>query len=66
MSQPKFYVYPGLGEWARDNMHYSQAVRLGDRILCSGQGTRLPFSPISPIPILTLRFQEDGIPNLKR
>lgn len=39
MSSLKYYVYPGAGEWARDNIGYNQAVRVGDRIECSGQGT---------------------------
>jgi enamine deaminase RidA (YjgF/YER057c/UK114 family) len=38
MSAPKFTIYPGLGEWARDNLHYSQAVRIGNTIKISGQG----------------------------
>jgi len=39
MSSLKYGVYPGFGEWARDNLGYNQAVRLGDRIEISGQGT---------------------------
>ena len=39
MSAPKFYVYPGLGEWFAENIGDSQAVRVGDRIEISGQGT---------------------------
>lgn len=35
----KAYVYPGFGEYVRDNLGYSQAIRIGDRIECSGQGT---------------------------
>ncbi|KAM5346251.1 hypothetical protein ACJ41O_009256 [Fusarium nematophilum] len=38
MSHLKYSVYEGPGEWARDNLGYSQAVRVGDRIECSGQG----------------------------
>ncbi|KAL6852293.1 hypothetical protein ACO1O0_006834 [Amphichorda felina] len=38
MSGLKYYSYPGVGEWARDKYSYSQAVRIGDRIECSGQG----------------------------
>jgi hypothetical protein len=38
MSSIKAYSYPGFGEWAKENMHYSQAVRVADRIHCSGQG----------------------------
>ncbi|RYP41968.1 hypothetical protein DL767_000599 [Monosporascus sp. MG133] len=38
MSDLQCYAYPGWGEWARKNLSYSQAVRVGDRIICSGQG----------------------------
>jgi hypothetical protein len=35
---PKFAIYPGLGEWAKENLHYSQTVRIGNIIKISGQG----------------------------
>jgi len=38
MSGPEFTSYPGLGEWAKENLHYSQAVRIGNIIKISGQG----------------------------
>lgn len=38
MSNLKYFDYPGKGEWLRDNLGYSQAVRVGDRIEASGQG----------------------------
>jgi hypothetical protein len=38
MSGLEFSSYPGIGEWAAENLHYSQAVRVGDLIKCSGQG----------------------------
>jgi enamine deaminase RidA (YjgF/YER057c/UK114 family) len=38
MSSFKTYSYPGFGEWAKENFSYAQAVRIGDRIHCSGQG----------------------------
>lgn len=38
MSNLKYSCYAGAGEWARDNIGYSQAVRIGNRIECSGQG----------------------------
>ncbi|KAF3054767.1 hypothetical protein CFAM422_013252 [Trichoderma lentiforme] len=34
----KHYSYPGMGEWARKTMAYSQAIRVENRIVCSGQG----------------------------
>ncbi|KAL6409272.1 hypothetical protein AUP68_05644 [Ilyonectria robusta] len=37
MSHLQYYNYPGFGEWASVNLGYSQAVRVGDRIECSGQ-----------------------------
>lgn len=38
MSALAYSNYPGVGQWAHDNLGYSQAVRIGDRIECSGQG----------------------------
>ncbi|GIG90539.1 Rid family hydrolase [Plantactinospora endophytica] len=38
MSAPEFFVTPGYGVTQLANMHYHQAVRLGDRIEISGQG----------------------------
>lgn len=38
MSRPEFFVTPGYGEIARTRNHYSQALRVGDRIEISGQG----------------------------
>lgn len=37
-AQPEFFATPGYGEWARENLHYSQALRIGDRVEISGQG----------------------------
>ena len=42
MSGLKFYTYPGIGEFAYQVLGYNQAVRVGDRIECSGQGGWLP------------------------
>lgn len=39
MSHLTYYNYPGVGERNAQNFKYSQAVRIGDRIECSGQGT---------------------------
>jgi enamine deaminase RidA (YjgF/YER057c/UK114 family) len=38
MNKPKFFVTPGYGENLRNALHYSQAVRIGDRVETSGQG----------------------------
>lgn len=38
MSHLTYYNYPGVGETNRQKFKYSQAVRVGDRIECSGQG----------------------------
>lgn len=38
MAQVEFFVTPGLGEKFRESRHYSQAIRIGDRVEISGQG----------------------------
>ncbi|KAH6688365.1 Endoribonuclease L-PSP/chorismate mutase-like protein [Plectosphaerella plurivora] len=38
MSHLKYYSYEGAGVEKRNLFSYSQAVRVGDRIECSGQG----------------------------
>lgn len=41
MADLKYFNYPGVGESNQRDYHYSQAVRIGDKIECSGQG-RIP------------------------
>ncbi|MGW6602619.1 Rid family hydrolase [Streptomyces sp. NPDC055036] len=38
MSEPEFFATHGYGETQLANMHYNQAVRIGDRVETSGQG----------------------------
>lgn len=38
MSHLKFYAYEGAGIQKQRDFWYSQAVRVGDRIECAGQG----------------------------
>jgi enamine deaminase RidA (YjgF/YER057c/UK114 family) len=38
MNKPKFFVTPGYGEYMLNELHYSQAVKIGDRVETSGQG----------------------------
>ncbi len=38
MSEPEFFATPGYGDVMRARLHYSQAVRSGDRVETSGQG----------------------------
>lgn len=38
MDKPEFFVTPGYGEKFRKALHYSQAVKIGNRIEISGQG----------------------------
>ncbi|OCF62240.1 hypothetical protein L486_01908 [Kwoniella mangroviensis CBS 10435] len=39
MNQPPQYSsYPGIGQWGKDNLHYSQTARIGNVIETSGQG----------------------------
>lgn len=46
MSNLQRYAYPGWGDWAKKNLSYVQAVRVGDRIICSGQGEK----NLDPVP----------------
>ena len=39
MSHLTYYNYDGVGKTNQQKFKYSQAVRVGDRIECSGQGT---------------------------
>lgn len=43
MSHLQYYAYPGVGERNKTNFRYSQAVRIGDRIECAGQGQSKPM-----------------------
>ena len=38
MDKPEFIVVPGFGETFRDNLHFSNAVKIGSRVETSGQG----------------------------
>ena len=38
MNKPEFFVTPGYGELLLNGLHYSQAVKIGDRVETSGQG----------------------------
>ena len=38
MSHLKYHAYKDLGVKQQKDFHYSQAVRVGDRIECAGQG----------------------------
>ncbi|KAM0322854.1 hypothetical protein ACHAQA_009195 [Verticillium albo-atrum] len=38
MSQLQYFSYEGFGTRSRRETHYSQAVRVGNTIKCSGQG----------------------------
>lgn len=38
MEKPEFFVTPGYGERQLNGMHYSQAVKIGNRVETSGQG----------------------------
>ena len=38
MSKPEFFATPGYGERQLRTFHYSQAVKIGNRVETSGQG----------------------------
>lgn len=44
MSHLQYFDYEGLGQRVRKDTHYSQAVRIGDIIECSGQGKSSGFA----------------------
>jgi hypothetical protein len=44
MADLQYYAYDGVGKRNQQNFRYSQAVRVGDRIECAGQGTFIPYS----------------------
>ena len=54
MSTLQYYAYPEQGVRLREKSSYSQAVRVGDRIECAGQGMicRHHYSN-GPIPFLS-------------
>lgn len=43
MAHLEYSNYAGYGETAKEKYHYSQAVRVGDSIHCSGQGAFFSF-----------------------
>lgn len=47
MSHLRYYAYEGLGVKQRQNFHYSQAVRVGDKIECAGQGESMTLLAVS-------------------
>ena len=38
MDKPEFFLTPGYGQRLYDLLHYSQAVKIGNRVEISGQG----------------------------
>ncbi|KAL5598885.1 hypothetical protein BROUX41_003794 [Berkeleyomyces rouxiae] len=53
MSHLKYYAYEGVGVRNRETFSYSQAVRVGDRIECAGQGGWHPLTGHIPTDIST-------------
>ena len=50
MSHLQYFDYEGFGKRVRQDTHYSQAVRIGNRIEISGQGAHpsLTYSDMYP------------------
>ncbi|KAF7121817.1 hypothetical protein CNMCM5793_009370 [Aspergillus hiratsukae] len=48
MSHLTYYNYPGVGKTKQTKFKYSQAVRIGDRIECAGQGGWNPTTGTIP------------------
>lgn len=49
MSHLQYYAYEGAGVEKRQLFSYSQAVRIGDRIECAGQGKLIMISKLWPL-----------------
>jgi hypothetical protein len=64
MSHLEYYNYEGYGKRAAKDIWYSQAVRVGDIIECSGQGAT--FLPLAPLSLVTNNHQVDGIVQQKQ
>lgn len=54
MSGLQYYTYPKWGEKAAKDFNYSQAVRIGTRIECAGQGKHSAPPPPPPEKIALL------------
>ncbi|KAF1962122.1 endoribonuclease L-psp family protein [Byssothecium circinans] len=48
MANLQYFNYPGFGERSRKDVHYSQAVRIDNRIEVSGQGGWSPLTEAIP------------------
>jgi enamine deaminase RidA (YjgF/YER057c/UK114 family) len=59
MSNLGYYSYEGLGKWSQEQLWYSQAVRICDRIECAGQGTRNQYS-FSPYTLTVFEHSQVG------
>ena len=42
MNKPEFFVTPGYGEYMLNELHYSQAVKIGNRVETSWGGDNEP------------------------
>lgn len=47
MSKLQYFDYEGFGEQMKEHVNYSQAVRIGDKIEISGQGTLFSLSGVT-------------------
>jgi enamine deaminase RidA (YjgF/YER057c/UK114 family) len=59
MANLEYSSYDGYGDFAGEYYWYSQAVRVGDRIECSGQGTLDPVYP-RRVPRPKIRFDKES------
>lgn len=65
MSHLKYFAYEGVGVNNQQKFRYSQAVRLGDRIECAGQGARcFDICESFESELLLISLQVDGTPRL--
>jgi enamine deaminase RidA (YjgF/YER057c/UK114 family) len=54
MEKPEFFVTPGYGEYLLNKLHYSQAIKIGNRVETSGQGGwDIAFNPPLTVRLLS-------------
>lgn len=65
MSHLQYFAYKGVGERNQQKFRYSQAVRIGDRIECAGQGEHIARLRYLPSFTLLIPKKVDGTVRLE-
>lgn len=62
----QYFSYPGYGQIAKEKAHYSQAVRIGNRIECAGQGKSIRYYSILTPSIRSSRLTQSFLYSPRR